>query len=244
MMEVKDKIKGLFNKNNLKIIIPIIVLLVFLIILFIYLGVYKSNNYRDKVVDDFYLYVSLEKYEYEATVSFDKKKVIRSFVPTEYNINFDSTPVYYKEKSSVILPSDMSIIFPLKKMVQYKVNELSYIEKINNIFYLNTVNYNSNVDHFIMFDGDGLYLFSDSVSFTVNGDLVTLSPLSYIIATSDEVIYYDYLEDDINSVVIDSPLVVTNEYYSVNVSYDSIEYYGSKMLLTSNLDYLGSLEEK
>lgn len=240
----KDKdIKKLFSKDNLKIIIPIIILLVLLIILFIYLGVYKANNYRDKVEEYFYQYIEDEKYEYMATVYYDKDKVIKSFVSNEYNINFDSTPVYYKDKSMVVLPSNMSIVFPLKKMLQYRVNEFSYIEKINNIFYFNTVNFSSNVDHFIMFDGDGLYLFSDSVNFSINGEQITLSPLSYIKAINNEITYYDYFHDTINIVTVDSPLIVTNEYYSVNVSYDNILYYGSKMLLTSNLDYLSNLEK-
>lgn len=239
-----EKLKKVFNKNNIKVIIPIIVLLVLLIVVFIYFGVYKYNNYRNKLVDNFYQYTEKDKLEYEASVSLDRHKVIKSFVPNGYNISFDSTPIYYKDKSSVILPSNMSIIFPLKKMMQYRVNELSYIEKVNNIYYFNTIDFSKNVDHFIMFDGGDLYLFSDSVSFKINGEDITLSPLSYVKATNGEITYYDYESDTINIVNINDSLVVSNEYYSVNVSYDNIEFYGSKLLLTGNLDYLGYLKDE
>ena len=75
----------------------------------------------------------------------------------------------------------MNAIFPMKNQYQAKTKEFSYIEKNNNINYLVFEDYNKNSDHFILFDGNNLYFFSDSTSFTVNNKTITLSPMSYII---------------------------------------------------------------
>ena len=73
---------------------------------------YKLNNYRDKQDKELYQYVTNNKIEYTATISYNKKNVIKGFVPKEYSINYDSTPIYFKEESKVILPKDMAIILP------------------------------------------------------------------------------------------------------------------------------------
>ena len=115
-----NNIKKIFDKKNMKIIIPAIVLLALLIVLFIYLREYKLNNYRDKQDKELYQYVTNNKIEYTATISYNKKNVNKGFVPKEYSINYNSTPIYFKEESKVILPKDMAIILPLKRLNQYK----------------------------------------------------------------------------------------------------------------------------
>ena len=63
-----NNIKKIFDKKNMKIIIPAIVLLALLIVLFIYLREYKLNNYRDKQDKELYQYVTNNKIEYTATI--------------------------------------------------------------------------------------------------------------------------------------------------------------------------------
>lgn len=238
-----DNIKKIFNKKNMKIIIPAIVLLVLLIVLFIYLREYKLNNYRDKQDKELYQYVTNNKIEYTATISYNKKNVIKGFVPKEYSINYDSTPIYFKEESKVILPKDMAIILPLKRLNQYKTTEFTYIEKINNIYKLVNDNYNKNIDHFIMYDGNYLYLFSDEVTFKINNETITLSPLSYIIAKPDSISYYNYKDDTYNIINKTENLTVYSDYYSINVNYGKLEISNDFMLFTNNLDYLMLLKE-
>ena len=233
-----SSIRDIINKKNLKVVIPIIVLIVLLIVIFIYLRVYKINNYRDKSENTFYQYFDSEKLEYTAKISLNKNKVIKSFVPDDYNINYDSTPIYFSNEKKVIFPSDMNLILPLKRKNQYRITEFTYIEKINNIFKLISDDYNKNLDHFVLYDGKDLYLFSDSVTFILNGDNITLSPLSYIIAYPDRLVYYDYENDLYNDFYNSDEIVVYNDYYSLSVSYDYLEYSNNKTILTGNLDYL------
>lgn len=240
-----NNLKELFNKKNLKITIPVIVLLVLLIVVFIYLREYKYNNYRNKQTYDFYQYFAGEKFEYEATVSYNKKEVIKAFVPKEYTINYESIPIYYVDEkiNKVIFPSIVSIILPIKNQRQYKIPEFSYIEKNNNIHNLTFEDYDTNIDHYVIFDGEELYFFADTVSFTINDEEITLSPLSYIIARANELKYYDYETDTFTTIQINEPVIVHSEYYEINVSYDSINYNNNKLLLTSDFNRLGLLKE-
>lgn len=240
---MKNKMREIFKDKNLRVIIPVIVLLVLLIILFIYLKVYQYNNYRNKKDYTFYQYIEDTKFEFDATVSLNKKGVIKGFEPKEYKINYDSTPIYYVDKDidKVILPSNMIIILPLKREFQYKMPEFSYIEKVGSIQYITFEDYHKNIDHYVLYDGEDLYFFSDSVTFTVNGEEVTLSPLSYIKDTINELSYYDYETDTFVRIETDEEIVVSNEHYIVNVSNDYVNYLGERLLLTSNFDFLNTL---
>jgi len=240
---MKKKMKELFKDKNLRIIIPIIVLLVLMIILFIYFKVYQYNNYRNKNDYTFYQYIEDTKFEFDAIVSLNKKGVIKGFEPTEYKINYDSTPIYYLDKDidKVIIPSNMIIVLPLKREFQYKIPEFSYIEKVGSIQYITFEDYHKNMDHYVLYDGEDLYFFSDSVSFTLNGEEITLSPLSYIKDTISEFSYYDYETDTFVKIETDEEIVVSNEHYIVNVSNDYVNYLGERLLLTSNFDFLNTL---
>lgn len=245
LLPTKDKIKEIFNNKNMKIIIPVIVLVVLLIVLFIYLGIRKYNNYRDKKEYSFYQYFAGEKFEYDAIISFNRNKVIKDFEVKSHNIIYDSTPLYINEEENqiVIFPSIMSMIFPLKSQTQYKVPEFSYLKQVNNLNYLTYEDYNKNIDHYIMYDGGNLYLFSDSVSFTLNGEEITLSPLSYIDASYNELKYYNYEEDEFKIVEITEPVIVYNDFYKVNVNYDTVEYSDGSLILTNNFGDFKTIKE-
>ena len=243
MNNIKEKAKQIFTNKNMKIIIPSIVLIVLLIVVFIYLREYQYNNYRDKKNYQFYQYFGELKLEYEATVSFNKKKVIKAFVPKEYKVNYGSRPIYYADEDidNVIFPSDMMIILPVKRDFLYKTPEFTYMEKVNNIQYLTFEDYHKNIDHYILYDGDDLYFFSDSVTFTINDEEITLSPLSYVIDTPDEFSYYDYATDTYKTYTNFNEIVLTNDYYKVNVSEDYLNILGEQVLLTTDIGFLNTL---
>lgn len=243
MSNIKNKIRQTFTNRNMKIIIPSIVLLVLLIVVFIYLKVYQYNNYRDKQDYRFYQYFGDLKLEYDATISFNKKKVIKAFVPKTYKINYDSYPIYYvdKEIDSVIFPDEMMIILPLKREFLYKTPEFSYVEKSNTLQYITFEDYHKNIDHYILYDGNDLYFFSDSVKFIIDEEEINLSPLSYVIKTPDEFSYYDYETDTYNTITTYDNIIISNDYYTLNVSEDYITILGENLLLNTDIDFLNTL---
>lgn len=246
MNDKKEQIKKIFTDKNMKVIIPIITLIVLLIVVFIYWSVYKYNNYRNKQNINFYQYFAGSKIEYESTVSFNKKKVIKAYVPKTYTVNFDSTPAYATgiDDDIVVFPSNMSIVFPIKSGQQFKTPEFSYIKKINDLQYLTFEDYHKNIDHYFLYDGKDLYFFSDEVTFTANGKEIKLSPLSYLIATNGDVRYYDYETDTFDYISTNEIITVSNKYYTVNVTNDNIVYPNDVRLLISNFDYLNILDKE
>lgn len=239
---MKDRGNNIFNNRYMKILIPVIVLIVLLIIIIIYASEYRYNRYRNKQNYKVYQYFIGEKIEYEAVVSLNKKNVIKGFEPVDRKINYESIPIYYKNDDKVIFPSQMSIIFPLKKAYQFKIPEFSYIEKMNNITYLTYDEYYNNLDHYIIYDNKNLYLFSDSVTFTINNEEITLSPLSYVIAKNDSFSYYDYENDIYKMYEISENVTVSNEFYQFNVTNGYINFLNNRGLLIKDFDYLNVLE--
>lgn len=241
---MKKKLDKFLNNKNIKIIIPIIVLIVLLIVVFIYLREYKYSQYRNKQEHSFYQYYAGLKLEYDATISFNRDNEIKGFEPKEYKITYDSIPIYYKEQEKVIFPNEMSIIFPLRNYRQNKLKEFSYMERINNINYITFEDYRKNLDHYIIFNGNNLYFFSDSVNLTINGESITLSPMSYIIARNDEFSYYNYETDEYKTLEINQEVFVSNDYYKINVTNDYIDATNDRILLINDIQELSVLKEE
>lgn len=241
--KIKEIMKKIFTKRNTKIVIPAIVLLALFIIIFIFIKEYQYNNYRDKQDIKLYQYISEEKFEYEATISFNKDKVIKGFVPKEYKINYNAIPIYYADEKTdkVIFPNNMIVILPIKNESQYKIPEFTYVEKINNIQYLRFEDYHKNIDHYILFDGADIYFFSDSVTFTIGDEEITLSPLSYVDASSDEFKYYDYETDTYKVYNPTEDIIVSNDYYEINVTRNSLIFLGESGIIANNFDFLNTL---
>lgn len=243
MVNFKKKFKEIMNNKNMKIIIPVIVLVVLLIVVLIYLKEYQYNNYRDKKDFELYQYFGEQKVIYNAIISYNNKGVIKSFVPSEYSINYGSRPIYYtdEEVNNVIFPSDMIVILPLKREFMYKIPEFSYVEKISSIQYMIFEDYHKNIDHYVLYDGGDLYFFSDSVKFIIDEKEITLSPLSYVIDTGSSFSYYDYETDTYKVYDNAGEMILSNEHYEVNVTNNNIKYLGETILITSNFDFLNTL---
>jgi len=239
---MKGSLNKILNNKNVKVLIPLIVLLVLAIVLIVYFREYKINNYRNRTDKEFYQYFAGMKFEYEATISLNKKEEIKGFVPKNMTVNYESIPIYFKDEKKVIFPSEMNIVFPLKNVLQYKVNEFSYVERVNNINYLTFEDYHDNIDHYIMYDGDNLYFFSDSVSFIKDNETITLSPMSYVMANSKKFSYYDYETDTFNSFETNNNIILSNEYYTININEDYIQNKEEKIILINDLNLLENLK--
>ena len=109
---------------------------------------------------------------------------------------------------------------------------------------MNFEDYHKNIDHYVLFDGEDLYFFSDSVKFKINDEEITLSPLSYVIDSTSTFSYYDFENDTYKQYDYNGTVIISNDLYEINTSNDNIEYFGDKLLLTSDLSYLSTLKEK
>lgn len=244
----KEKIDNIkiFFKENYKLIIPITLMIVLFVSFLIYYKVMISDNYREEEIKEVYQYFYDTKYEYDLTISKNRKKEIVDIKSNNIDINFDSTPIYYKDKDIVILPQNMSIVMPTLSCAEYLSKQYSYITYENNIYTLTTKKYNNKLNHYFLYDGNDLYFFIEPVTLTINNEKIELSPFSYIIAIYNNYIsYYDKKTDTFKTITItsDNP-TVENNYYSINITTDNLNYQGTNVILTSDIEKLITIDEK
>lgn len=235
-----------YFKENYKIFIPIALMVVLFAAFFVYYKMSLTNSYREEVKGNFYQYFGGKKYEYEGVVSKNKKGVVVDFQEIDMDISQDSTPIYYSDGNTVIFPDDMSVVMPLFNCSEYLAKKYSYIEYGDRTYKLTTDKYSDNLGHYFLYDGDDLYFFIEEVTLIVNSEEVILSPFSYISAGyNDFISYYDKKSDVYRTITVkDTNTIVKNDYYSVYISKDIIDYYGTDVILTSDISMLNTIDMK
>ena len=233
-------------KENYKLIIPITLMIVLFIAFLIYYKVMISNNYTKDETIKVFQYFYEEKYNYSLKVSKNRKEEIVSIKPQDIKINYDSTPIYYQDKDIVILPKDMSVIMPTLSCAEYLAKGYSYITYEKGTYNITTDKYNSKLNHYFFYDGKDLYFFIEPVTLTINNEKIELSPFSYVIAIYNNYIsYYDKKTDIFKTITITSDnSTVENNYYSINISTDTLNYQGTNVILTSDIEKLMTIDEK
>lgn len=240
-----DNLKKII-KENYKLIIPIALMIVIFIAFLIYYKVSISNNITKEETISVYQYFYNEKYEYDLKITKNRKEVITDIKPQKLNINLDSKPIYYQKEEIVIFPKDMSVVMPTLSCAEYLSKSYSYILHEKNIYTLITDKYNKKLNHYFLYDGEDLYFFIEEVTLTVNEEKINLSPLSYVIAKYGKYIaYYDKKTDTYKTIeTTNNDSTIENEYYSLNISEDSINYQGTTPLLTSGIENLNTIDKK
>ncbi len=235
-----------FLKENYKLIIPVALMIVLFVAFLIYYQVSVRNQYHVDTKEKVYQYFYDKKYEYEAVVSKNRKDVIVDFVPEDIKVQLDSTPIYYQKKDIVILPHDMSVVMPTLNCSEYLSKGYSYINLKDGIYRLTTDRYQDKLNHYFLYDGSDLYFFIEKVTLKVNGEEISLSPFSYVIAKYHNYLtYYDKKTDTIRTITgVDGESRLENEYYTIYVEKDTVDYYGTDVLLTSGIENLNTIDKK
>lgn len=245
---MKEKINNLKTiiKENYKLIIPITLMIVLFVAFLIYYKVMISNNYTKDETVKVFQYFYEKKYEYDLTLSKNRKDVIVDLKPQNINVNYDSTPIYYQEKDIIILPSDMSVVMPTLSCAEYLSKGYSYITYEKGTYTLTTDKYNKKLNHYFLYDGKDLYFFIEPVTLTVNNEKIELSSLSYVIAKyNNSITYYDKKTDTFKIIdTTEDTSLIENKYYSINISKDSLNYQGTNLLLTSSIEKLITIDKK
>ena len=244
----KDKIDSIKNiiKENYKIIIPIVLIVVIFIAFLIYYQVLIRNNRTTDENVKVFQYFYEKKYEYNLVVSKNRKDVVVDIKPQDIKVNYDSTPIYYQKKDIIIFPEDMSVVMPTLSCAEYLSKGYSYITYANGIYNLTTDKYNKKLNHYFLYDGKDLYFFIEPVTLTVNNEKIKLSSLSYVIAKyNNSITYYDKKTDTFKIIETkDDSTKIENDYYSINISKDSLNYQGTNVILTSAIENLNTIDKK
>lgn len=233
-------------KDNYKIFIPIAFMIVLFASFFFYYKFSLENKFKVDKEEELYQYFDGEKYEYKGIISENRKKEIVDFKEKNIKINQDGTPIYYKNKKTVIFPHDMSIVMPTLSCAEYLTKKYSYIKNNSKDYKLITEGYNNNLGHYFLYDGNDIYFFIDEVKLTVNKEEIKLSPLSYVIATyRDKISYYDKETDTFKTIEIDNDdSTVSSDYYKIYISRDIVDYFGTNVILTNQIKLLSTIDKK
>jgi hypothetical protein len=244
MNKVKKFIKSL--KEYYKIIIPLALILVLFIAFFIYYKVSILDNKTYDIDGNFYQYFYGEKYEYKGIVSTNRKGVIVGFKTDDYDIKFDSTPIYYKNKKEVIFPKDMSVVMPTLNCSEYKALGYSSLTYKKGNYTLSTDKYTGKLGRYFLYDGNDLYFFLDEVDLVIGNKKISLSSMSYVVAKyNNSIAYYDYDNDKYEIINVDnSDIYVENDFYKIYVLKDQLDYYDTEVILTSKISELNSIAMK
>lgn len=235
-----------FVKENYKLLIPMLLMLVLFIVFFVY---YKLST-REILTDNkakFYQYFYGEKYDYEGIVTTNRKNVVVDVKPVDIEIEFDSTPIYYKGIDSVIFPKDMSVVMPTLNCAEYLSKGYSVITYDKEVYKLVTEKYDKKLNHYFLYDSKDLYFFIEEVLLKYDDKEIKLSPFSYVVYkdNSDVLIYYDKVNDKYETISdVFGNVTVSNDYYTINVNRDYIDYYGSEVLLTTDISKLNTIDMK
>lgn len=223
-----------FCKKYYKILIPVMVVFVLLLAIYFVYREYKYDNYRNKLEESVYQYFLGDRVDYTAIVTYNLKDVIVDIDAKDKNIQYDSTPIYYLDKEKVIFPEEMTLVFPLKSVSQYKLYKYSIYEKSNNLHKITTNTYTGDYSNFFLYDGDGTYFFPNEVTLMINDkEYKKLGAMSYVsIVGGYTMVYYDRENDTSEFLEIEGDTIsVTSEHINVNLSKHSCLYFDKSVLL-------------
>lgn len=227
-----EKIKN-FCIKEYKILIPVMVVGLLLIVLLFFYKEYQYDNYRNKIDEKVYQYFDENKTEYTAQITYNLKDAIVDVKPKDIKVNYDGTPIYYKDEEKVLFPQEMSIVFPLREGSQFKLYKYATYYKEDDLHYIK-----NNVDVgeysvFFLYDGLGAFFFPYEVDLKIKGKVVKkLSSMSSVNIYGTSLVYYDYKDDKGYYYELDGEKVeVVSENINVNLTEKYVVSFGKDVLL-------------
>lgn len=211
-----------YCKQRYKIFIPIMVVLVLLLAVYFLYREYRYDTYRNRKETSVYQYFGGKKKEYTAIVTYNLKNVIIDIEGKDKKINYDATPVYFEKEDRILFPEEMSIILPLKNGEAHRLYKYATYGIIDEIHKVTNGIDNIPCSHFFLFDGQGLYFFSDKATLKIDGmDDISLGNDSYIENVGGYTLtYYDKETDKSEVIDIEGRTVIVS---TDNVTVDIIK---------------------
>jgi len=216
MKKVRD-----FCLRQYKILIPVMVVGLLLIVMLFFYQEYKYDNLRNKKSEDVYQCFGGIKTEYKAQITYNLKNAIVDVKPLDAKIDYDGTPIYYKNEDKVLFPQEMTIVFPLREGSQFKLYKYATYYREDNSHFINNNVDTSEYSVFFLYDGKSVFFFPYEVELLVDKKVIKkLSSMSSVtVVGKDSLIYYDYENDEASYQEIDGATVsVQSENINVNLT--------------------------
>ena len=230
-----------FCKQKYKILIPIMVTVVLFVTIFFLYREYKYDNTRNKEEVSVFQYFNGVRVDYTSIVTYNLRDSIVGMEPKNKKIESNTIPVYYNDKSKVIFPVEMNIVFPLRNGSQYKLYKYATYYNEDGVHFIKNNMDLGNYNDFFLYNGEDTFFFPEESILKMNGkEYKQLGPMSYVsVVGGYTLIYYDTTTDTSEAIELsgDTVTVVGNN-INVNVGERYFYSFSNKILLmsTNNLN--------
>lgn len=232
------------KKTNKKISLILLTLGVVAIVIGVTLlslkAVHVVKQYKIKN-EDIYMFFGDELFEFNSEITLNHENNITNMKLNDKNVELNSEPIYIKEKDEVIMPSDMSIVYPLDGVVQKRITYYSKLELINNKVKLsNNIHNNYVLENAFLYDGKDLYFFVEDTTIIIGDEKIEIPAFSYVTCKyKGDVFIFNYSTKNVKVYENVSDIVfATDGDYTVNLSYDVVEFNENSVLLIKNIKNL------
>lgn len=225
-----------FCKKRYKVLIPVMVVLVLLVTTFFLYREYKYDNTRNKKEVSVYQYFGGIRVDYTSVITYNLKNAIVDLEVKDKVIESNTIPIYYEDKSNVLFPVEMSIVFPLRDGSQFKLYKYaSYYNEDNVHFIKNNIDLGTYND-FFLYNGKDTFFFPEETTLKINNkDYMELGAMSYVSVDGGyTLIYYDAKTDTSRAIELDGDIVtVVGDNINVNINERYFYSFSNKVLLMS-----------
>lgn len=244
---MKDKTRAKFST-----ILPYLlsVMILILVILIIHTITNKATEelttYKTEGPVDIFFYLQDVKFEYSSKITISNENEVMRLTTEDYQHDFDSEPIYYKDKREVLFPNEMNVIHTRMNYIQNRISKFTKVTNDNDFFKLINKNLDYVTEGGVLYDGDDLYFFLNYTTIKFDNQEIKIKPYSYVTFNFNKELHiYDYETDKmtiINNVTTD--VLAISKDYTINLGIDAIIYKDETKLLMKNFDYLKLLENQ
>lgn len=225
-----------FFKEKYKILIPVMVVIVLVVTIFFLYKEYKYDNTRNKEEISVYQYFGGVRVDYTSIITYNLKNSIVNIEPKDKVIESNTVPIYYSDKSKILFPVEMNIVFPLKNGSQYKLFKYAtYFREDSLHFIKNNTDLGYYTD-FFLYDGKDVYFFPEETVLKINDkEYKKLGPMSYArVVGGYTLIYYDTTTDTSEARELNGDIVtVVGNHINVNLNDGAFYLFSNRVLLSS-----------
>lgn len=207
----KSNKKKIF-KSILIVIIPIII---FCLVLLVISKINRENKKYTTENDEFYQYFAGKRFDYNGVLTLDNNRIL-SVKLNNKEITSYSSPLYYENNNSFLLPSNMSIVFYEGSIESNLLNYYTVIYQTNNYFMAKYDNKEEVISSAFLYDGFDTYLFLEETNIHIGDKVYELKPMSYVVVIyNGKVEIYNYGSK--NGVILENNKQVYAKFKNVSI---------------------------
>lgn len=228
------------KNESIKKYIKYIIIFPLVLVLFVIVYIRNVIDKRELEEADFYQYIGGQKVEYNGKIILDKNEDISELKFNEITIELDSTPIFYEKdnKTSVIFPETMNLVYPESNGMQYKTAYFIQLET-NGEWISNEKG--KIFENCFLYDFNNLYFFIDNTILIVGEEQYQLDPFSYAIVDDRMIEIYDKSNDQYYILEPNETVLAQSNGYTIDLNIDSIKYGENERILIRNKDFLKSV---